>query len=721
MNNKPKAVFVAIICIIIIICSSSIFVKAENNKDKKAIIILINRLSLEDIDKMNYLKSIVEQGSIGLMNTRANEYNNDYASTATIGAGSKTDARHDTTGFVNNNKENVEIFKRRTGFKYNGEEIVNLDISKLIELNKGNNYNPNIGALGESINVLNRKAAVIGNSDIDNYKVRLGPLIVMNELGLVENGNIEENVSTSKATSPFGLMTNYDFIIDTFKESYEKYDLIVVELGDLYRLEKYKDNLSEDMFVNHRHSILKNMDISIKRISDFIEANEAKLMIVNPYPSYVAYVKGERLTPFIAMGKNVNKGIFTSHTTRRKGIISNVDIAPYIIKYFNGSTDEFIGYSMKTISMEDKFSYIKELNSKTAYIYKNRINILYTFALYEIIISVIAFIGIQLFNKYKFNSNAIQFLLLSNMAIPFILLILPFFKTNSFIESIVMIILLTALVTFIAIYIRRTPLDSLIFLAGLTTIALILDILNNSMLMKSSFLGYDPIIGARFYGVGNEYMGILIGSSIVFLTCVIDRFQINKLIAIPIMLMTIISIGFPNLGANVGGAITSVFAFMFVMLRLLNDNLRFKHYCYMFLGIILVLMTLGLIDFFLIEGRSHFASSLNQIINSGSHTVISIIKRKVSMNFKLLGITIWSKVLLSSLLLVGILFYRPFGITKNVLVKYPNVAIGLLGVLTASLLGFLVNDSGVVVSATAIIFLIMSIMYLIFNELEEMK
>jgi len=37
------------------------------------------------------------------------------------------------------------------------------------------------------------------------------------------------------------------------------------------------------------------------------------------------------------------------------------------------------------------------------------------------------------------------------------------------------------------------------------------DIVLGNALMQVSILGYDPIVGARFYGIGNEYMGLLAG------------------------------------------------------------------------------------------------------------------------------------------------------------------------------------------------------------------
>ncbi|MCK9927166.1 hypothetical protein MXD62_08295, partial [Frankia sp. Mgl5] len=56
----------------------------------------------------------------------------------------------------------------------------------------------------------------------------------------------------------------------------------------------------------------------------------------------------------------------------------------------------------------------------------------------------------------------------------------------------------------------------LLVVTGLTTGAILFDGFNGAEAMRRSYLGYDPVIGARFYGLGNEYEGILIGSAILF-------------------------------------------------------------------------------------------------------------------------------------------------------------------------------------------------------------
>jgi len=714
LKRLVAAFFIIIISIVLIQIPS--YGQVMNNK--KVIILLVNRLALEDIDNMGNTKEIIKKEAIGLMNTRGNQYNNEYSSSATIGSGSRADAKHSTSRFENSNINTTNIYKRRTGFQYNGEAIINLNIPQLVELNKANNYNPSIGFLGDFSNELDLRTAVIGNSDIEDYKVRIGPLIVMDGYGLVDEGDIGKNTINSNPIYPYGFKTNYDYLKYKFYELYKRTNIIVIELGDLYRLESYKENLFDSRFVEHRIHILKEIDEFIDEIYNKIDLNSTRIMIINPYPSTIGYDKGERLTPLIIGGDDKPSGVLTSDTTRRKGIVTNIDITSEIVSFLNGSNIAS-GKPIDIIDELDNLTYIRELNNKTAFIYSNRINVLYTFAVYEIIISIISFVCIQMYGKHNFNTRLIKFSLLTNMAIPFIILILPIFNLNRLLSSLLLIGSLTFFVTLGAIIISRKNVDSLIILSGIITIGLIIDIITGSNMIKYSFLGYDPIIGARYYGIGNEYMGILVGATVIFVTSLLERYEFKKIMVVLFMGFVVFVIGAPNLGANVGGTITSVFSFSFVILRLYYKNLRIRHYVYIILLVMLLLLSLGIVDLFFIENKSHFANAISQVSNQGFVVIFSIIKRKLSMNIKLLGVTIWSKVLLLSLLFLGVLFYRPFGITEKISKKYPNLFTGLLGILIGAIVGFIVNDSGVVASATATIFLIMTFMYIIFKEFEN--
>ena len=65
---------------------------------------------------------------------------------------------------------------------------------------------------------------------------------------------------------------------------------------------------------------------------------------------------------------------------------------------------------------------------------------------------------------------------------------------------------------------------------------------------------------------------------------------------------------------------------------------------------------------------------------------------------------------------MGVLLYRPMGVARNILTKYPYMAIGWSGILVSCVVGFMFNDSGVVIASTSVIFLSTSVLYLIVND-----
>lgn len=716
MNKLSQLVLT--ILIICFFCSTTSYAK---DLEKDMIIILANRIDLEDIEKMPFTKSIINtHGNIGLMNTKAYGHNNEFSSAATIGSGTRNDATYYTSRSFNLNDEKANIYKRRTGYNIGESKIANIDIASFLNLNKKNNYNPYIGALGTKLKDLGLNTGVIGNSDTDERSIRLGVLIGMDKYGLIENGGVESPCITKDINYPFGMKSNYDYILNKYMDVMDKSNLIIVELGDIYRLERYKTHMTDEVYSKKRNRIINDIDIFIKKIYEKSYKDNVEFIILNPYPSNRAIKAGKKLTPVILFSDELSPGILTSSTTRRHGIIANIDIAPYVSNYFGGTSEGFTGKPIEALNKDGNFRYIKKLNNKTAYIYRNRFKVLYTFAISQIVVSIIAFFLIQFSNKLpNVFKNITQYLLLTTMTIPFSLLILPAINKDNIVFDFIVIIVLSLSLSGISLIINKKPLDSIIFLSGITCIGLSIDILKGSQLIKLSYLGYDPVIGARYYGIGNEFMGILISSSIVFITAVLDRFKINKAFAMLCFGCIIVIIGYPRLGANVGGTITATFAFMYVAMRLYRDKLRIKDLIFIIGSIFVVIAFIAFIDLNLIKNNTHLANSLRQIGDNGLLVVYSIIHRKILMNIKLFSVTIWSKVLITTIIFLAILFYRPFGTCKKIFNKYSNFSKGLMGILVACIVGFLVNDSGVIAAATSIIFLGMSLMYLIINDIKE--
>ena len=716
--------FIAVLILIVTLATGVSYGQDNNtpeHKDLKVIMVVINRIDFNDLEKMPYVRQLIDKSSIALMNTKASGSNSEFKSYATLGWGVRSEASNTTSLFYNLDEETSSIYTRRTGKNVPENGIINLDITKLINQNEAGEYGAMPGALGQALRDSGYKTAVIGNSDTDDTQLTSAALIAMDSNGYIDYGDVSHDLIEEDATKPFGIKTDYNMLLNKFNEVYLDSNLIVIETGDTTRLERYKENLYPEVYENHKKEILYEIDRFISEIVEITNKDNVKLIISSPYPSNDAISRGDRLTPLVIYSGEDKEQVLNSDTTRRTGIVGNVDVGPTILSYFNLTSDKMTGRVLTSTTMEDNLSYINNLNGRVVNTSTQRVRVLYSFAIYEIVISILALILIILRRKLTIKWHKyIALALVSNIVAPFTLLIMPLFGATSIVTTYLLLIGITlAIVVILNLLSKGNPLNTILYATALLVFGLLIDTITGQNLIKNSLLGYDPIIGARYYGIGNEYMGVLIGAVLVFTTVFIERYSVKKYIPIIFYGLVAVIIGFPKLGANVGGTITAVFAFLFVSMRLLGQKINIKKLIYIGLAVVGVVGIMAIIDLFILESQSHLAGAINQIVYGGPIVIYQIIVRKISMNLRLMGVTIWSKVLLSAIVILGILLYKPIGFIKNISLKYPKIAIGWTGIIVASIIGFAVNDSGIVAAATAIIFLTSTILYLIIDDLSH--
>lgn len=712
MYNKLNKTIWMVVLLLLLSGSNSY---SEPAFDKRVVVVAINEVNFQDLEKLPTIKKLIDQGSIGLMNNRTSTRANTLKAYTTLGSGVRAEASSDSIQFVNINEDNRKIYLRRMGTDPGAEGIVNQDMAKLQRLNIAGEYGAVAGALGQALHEKNIKTAAIGNSDIADDLVRLAPLIAMDELGFVDYGDVSQGILIKDDLYPFGLKNNYQRMLDAFLEVYEKAGLTVIDIGDIYRLERYRDNMTDQVYMNHKVKILTELDAYMAQLLEHVDFSNTRLYVVTPFPSAYNIKAGDRLTPILAVGDGIPPGILTSNTTRREGIVGNVDLAPSIAEYLGVQSENMTGRPLAYVERTGNLEWLMNINQDIIATSAFRYPVLTTFAIFEILISISALILILLKDRLnrKWVSGFMN-LLLSTMTVPFVLLILSLFAKRNLFLIFSWMIAITVLITYGAKKISRHRLDPLLILSALTTIGLLIDIATQGRLIKTSLLGYDPIIGARYYGIGNEYMGVLIGSTLVFATAIIDRFKTSRYLTLLIFVCTTVIVGFPGLGANVGGTITAVAAFAFSSLRLFNVRIRLKQILIIVFSTVFVVALMAFIDIYVLGAKSHLAGAVQQIFSEGPRAIFLIINRKLAMNLRLIRVTIWSKVLISTILILAVLFYRPVGAINRLFKAYPNLSMGWAGIVAACVVGFFVNDSGVVASATGIIFLAMSMLFLTF-------
>lgn len=688
---------------------------------RKVILLVINNISLQDISDVSLkcFDYLLKRGSVGLMNTRTKKSINSFSAYLTVGTGSRSYADEkggecfNTEEFYENSQVKYVYF-RRTGYLPPKNSIVNINISTLIKDNSFFDYEVKIGFLGKILRENNISTAVLGNADTNEEFHREIVNIAMDEKGVIDKGLISKEILVKDKFSPYGFRTNYNLLWEKFNEFYKNSDFIVIETGDTLRINEYSKFISEEVEERFRKSVLETIDKFISKLLNKLNEDNL-LIIISPSPSNTRRERGDILTPLIFFSKNtkITSGFLTSSTTRQIGVVTNYDVLPTILDYFHiDIPTNLIGRVIKIVPTKDNVGEIISLNEKLILLESMRRVFLYFLVVFQIVILILSIIFIFLKVSSDFR---ITFLLILS-SLPLSYLFLNIFPFKNLLESFLGLFLILIIITLVSKLIFKNRILSFVFICILTSLALIFDTLSGSNLMKFSPLGFSISTGARFYGIGNEYMGILIGATLLWTTLLIDYFHQNKTIKIisyTIFILVMFVLGSPKYGANFGGFITCFFSFFVVFLKLNKIKIDLKKFVFLCFLFFVTMSSIILIDLKNKGAESHLGRLIGQVQSSGYLVIFQTIFRKISMNLLLIRYTIWNKILLVCLGILLLLFYKPKKNFLDFFSKYPNLSIGLLGCLVGAVVGLIFNDSGIIVTSTLLIAITTVILYLI--------
>ncbi|WP_427339139.1 hypothetical protein [Caloranaerobacter sp. DY30410] len=706
---------ILIIVIILIICEKS-FSISESDERKKVIMVILNRLTFEDLKYMDNLHALIKDGSIGIMNTRGLYRYKGAESYATINASGRVSATYSNSKSYNLNNNISKIYKRRLGIIPEKYQIVNTEIIKLNELNKKNKFNAKIGALGYALHKKGLKTAVFGNSDTADNIIRTNCLIAVDFRGLIDYGDVD-NILIKDDLYPYGIRTNYKKILRELKDLNDKASLVIIETGDLDRLYFYRDNLTDIMYSLHREKILKKADEFIGHLVNIINRNSTRLIIISPNMGDDKIENASELTPLVFWGDGIpKKGVLFSKTTKRKGIVSNIDIAPSITKYLGVDYKDFTGTDIEFKEYSDNLAFVKQLSYKIKFVSNIRKQSLKFYVISEMIFIIIV-IFILLFKGLltKKLLRIIKLILMLIIIIPLVFLIVSSYNIMDTWKYVKYISIISFFILMLALAFNSER--KLQFVGVLTYITILIDLFTNCELAKMSIIGYDPIIGARYYGIGNELVGILIFSLFTTITFIFKN-KLNKLFLYILLIFNTYLLISSNFGANLGGGLTLAFILVYIMF---NDFLKVKKNYFNIVKVLLMLLSVISIiivtNAILSNNTTHIDSFLNRILSGDINYIYNIILRKLLMNVKLFKVSIWGESLRINIILFMILLITQKNIVKKILIKNKNIAFGFKCSILSAIFGLLLNDSGVVIAALILLLNVTALMYLTISEL----
>lgn len=249
---------------------------------------------------------------------------------------------------------------------------------------------------------------------------------------------------------------------------------------------------------------------------------------------------------------------------------------------------------------------------------------------------------------------------------------------------------------------RVRPLGPEGFVAGTTFAVIGLDLLTGARLQLSSVAGYSPVVAGRFAGIGNVAFAVFATGALLLAAawCVGAPPRRRGPLVAAVGVLAIVIDGSPTWGSDFGGVLALVPAFAVVAMLVSGRRLSWLRLLVIGTVAVLVVAAFALLDYArLPQDQTHLGRFVGQILDGGAGTVVS---RKAAANVALLTRSPVTFVVPVVLAMFALALLRPAGALRRTLTALPALRSGLIGVLVLSVVGLVVNDSGIAVPALAL-------------------
>jgi hypothetical protein len=258
-----------------------------------------------------------------------------------------------------------------------------------------------------------------------------------------------------------------------------------------------------------------------------------------------------------------------------------------------------------------------------------------------------------------------------------------------------------------------SALGPLAAMSAITAGVIGIDLLTGSHLQISSIFGLQPLVGGRYYGMGNVAFALY--AAAVLLLCAALAHALVRRDSPRLAVFAVVVVGgvalavdvLPAWGADFGGPIALVPALGFLLMGVMGWRTSVRNVSIVLLVAGLVVGLVCYLDWRRPESeRSHPGRFLQTVIDGGAWDVMS---RKLWANVSLsVHLPVLLAIVVALMVLFVLVVLRPgiFGTEplRRLLEEAPLMRRGLLSVIVMAVIGFLTNDSGAAIPPVAAIF-----------------
>ncbi len=410
------------------------------------------------------------------------------------------------------------------------------------------------GLIGEALGQNGVQTALLGDADGDDT----GPYQPA-RLFLPTPNTVSENGAVTDPLACGGKREDPARLWKSTQATFQNADLVVVHFGDFARIERENGRgfLLPTAYCQHRAQALASLDAYL----GYVRAGfRGPVYLVVPTPPLLANGAWNSLTPFLTLNVAAAASV-TSDTTQTPGLVASRDFAPTVLAALSVPLPyQMTGAPVRPVMAPEvalmRLDRLVRLNQEA----QDAI-----FWAVGLVAGAIVFSGLFFYQTGRMTGRTgtlARYGLRVLSAWPLALLLAPLLGPQTVPQY---LLLIAACVGLLAVL----PSPTLIF--GLTALVLVLDGLTGTQLVSNSALSEYALSGIRFYGIGNEYMGVLIGGALLATILMRARSWVFWFVFVTFVL------SFPAFGAKAGGAVTATATFVVAWRLLTQRPVRWTH------------------------------------------------------------------------------------------------------------------------------------------------
>ena len=247
---------------------------------------------------------------------------------------------------------------------------------------------------------------------------------------------------------------------------------------------------------------------------------------------------------------------------------------------------------------------------------------------------------------------------------------------------------------------RRSWIIAVGLVSGFTFGLLVLDLLTGAHLQLDSVLGYSPLVAGRFAGVGNVGYGVLAGAAVLLATSVAIKRPGWREVAV-IGAVAVVVDGAPMWGSDVGGVLALVPGFGLLVLLTARQRISLTRLVALGAAAVALVTAFALADYSRpASHQTHLGRFVGEVLHGGAGTVLN---RKWHSDIDLLTANAGTLFVPVAAAVALWLVLRPRPRLARTYARHPELRYGLVSLAALSLVGLVVNDSGIAIPAVAVL------------------